>query len=138
MKPVERSVLCFVLMLGSCSGIGCSGNAKQASINGKVTLDGVAVPKGSIRFIPKDGKSTTAGGIIKDGRYEATVPVGSVSVEIYSPKVVGKRKRYETPDSPIDDILGERMPAKFNKQSKLVREIDGRSSEVDFELKTKD
>ena len=133
MNGVRLSVLCFVALLGS----GCSGGGKQA-LSGKVSLDGEAVAEGKIDFLPTDGKSTTASGIIKQGRYEATVPVGSFLVKIYSSKVVGKHKRYNTPDSPMDDTVKEWIPEKFNKQSKLVREIDGKTTELDFELKTKE
>ncbi len=137
MNLVHRSVLCLVVLLGCGWVAGCSGSGPR-SVSGKVTLDGQDVAEGAIDFMPADGKSPTASGIIKNGRYEATVPVGSYRVVIKSPKVVGKKPRYKTPDSPMDDIIEERIPKKFNSESKLVREIDGKTTEVDFELKTKE
>jgi hypothetical protein len=116
---------------------GCNSDSPKAKIHGKVTLDGQEVPTGSISFVPTDGKTPTAGGIIKDGTYTAEVPLGTVRVEIRYPKVVGKRKLYDTPDSPTADVTQEQIPAKYNTQSKLTEEITAQRPEIDFALQSK-
>jgi hypothetical protein len=124
----------FVLAAALC---GCGGDVQKAKIHGKVTLDGQAVPTGSISFIPADGKTPTAGGVIKDGVYTAEVPLGSVRVEIHYPKVVGKRKLYDTPDSPTTDVTQEQIPPKYNTQSQLTEDITAQRSEINFDLQSK-
>ena len=118
-------------------GAGCNGNSGRAKIHGKVTLDGQPVPSGSIAFIPTDGKGQTAGAMINNGAYEAEVPVGAMRVEIHYPKVVGKRKLYDTPDSPTVDRTEEQIPPNYNSQSQLTESITKKSSEINFELHSK-
>ena len=116
---------------------GCNSGSGKAKIHGKVTLDGQPVPTGSIAFIPADGKGQTAGAIIKDGLYETEVSAGAMRVEIHYPKVVGKRKLYDTPDSSTVDRTEEQIPAKYNTQSKLTETITVKSSVINFDLQSK-
>ena len=118
-------------------GAGCNGGSGKVKIHGKVTLDGQPVATGSIAFIPTDGKGQTAGAIITDGAYQAEVQAGAMRVEIHYPKASGKRKLYDTPDSPTIDTTEEQIPAKYNTQSQLTETITSKSSEINFELKSK-
>jgi len=129
-----KAVLCFLLALGMLGALGC-GKGK-AKVHGKVTLDGKDVSAGTISFFPVDGKGQTAAGIIKDGSYTAEVPPGSMRVEIRAPKVTGKRPSFNAPNSPTQDTFEETIPAKFNIESKLVREIKAGSPVENFELKS--
>src|SRR4051794_23859920 len=106
-----RSVGRVVPLLGLLTltlAVGCSGG-KEAVVQGKVTLDGVPVQKGTIRFV-STGKAAPGGGEINAGQYSVKVPVGEVKVEITAPQVVGKRKAYDTPDSPLIDVTKESIP----------------------------
>ena len=116
---------------------GCNSGSGKAKLHGKITLDGQPVPAGSIAFIPADGKGQTSGAIIKDGAYAAEVPVGPMRVEIHYPKVVGKRKLYDTPESPSVDRTEEQIPPNYNTQSQLAETITSKSSEINFELHSK-
>ena len=55
---------------------------KTGDVTGTVTVDGQPPPVGSsISFVPADGKSSSAGGAIEDGKYTATkVPVGATEI----------------------------------------------------------
>jgi hypothetical protein len=136
MKHAEKHItgIVFAAVL-FCAG--CNSGSSKVKVHGKVTLDGQPVPTGSIAFIPTDGKGQTAGGIIKDGTYQAEVSVGSMRVEIHYGKVVGKRKLYDTPDSLSVDQTAEQIPAKYNTQSQLTETITGKSSEINFDLQSK-
>ncbi|MDA0253813.1 MAG: hypothetical protein O3A37_12030 [Planctomycetota bacterium] len=48
---------------------GCGG-PPQASVRGRVTLDGEPLAHGTIAFLPADGKGPTAGGLVTAGGYE--------------------------------------------------------------------
>jgi hypothetical protein len=72
-----------------------------------------------------------------DGRYSAEVPFGEFRVEIRVPKVVGEKKLYNTPNSPIMPLLEESLPAKYNDQTRLTIEIEPGETQRDFQLSTR-
>ena len=92
---------------------------------------------GSIAFFPVNRKSTTAGAEIVDGQYTASVPLGSFKVEIRVPKVVGHKKLYDTDDSPIQQILAESLPAKYNNKTELSLDVQPGKNQQDYQLATK-
>lgn len=117
---------------------GCDSSANRARVKGKVTVDGTPLENGAIRLIPLDGKAPTAGSPIEDGEYYVdNAPVTTVRIEITAPKVVGKRKAYDTPDSPTIDVTKESLPEKYNLKSELKRELTRGENELNFDLKTK-
>ena len=116
---------------------GCSDGAGLADVTGSITVDGAPAEKGSITFIPDDGKGPTAGGEIVAGRYAARVPVGTSKVQVRIPKVVGHKKLYNTPDSPSQDLLAEVLPERYNTKTELRLEVKPGKNEKDWELKTK-
>lgn len=109
----------------------------MATVTGKVTVDGQTATEGAITFTPSDGMSQTTGGKIVDGRYEATAPIGLMRVLIRIPKVVGERKLYDTPDSPVQPIMEESLPPKYNDQSELEIEVRPGETECNFDLSSK-
>jgi len=115
---------------------GCS-DTNETTVSGTVTVDGTPPKKGSIAFIPLDGQARTSGGTITDGKYETQVPIGKQRVEIRVPKVVGQRKLYNTPDSPLQDILEEVLPPKFNSESELHLDVQSGINVKDYQLKSK-
>lgn len=132
-----RDVVVFGLFLGlACAG-GCSSEAGKAAVSGEVTLDGKPLKEGVIRFVPADGQSPTADAAIVDGGFQATVPVGQKRVEISAPKVVGKRKMYDTPQSPWVDQVAELIPAHYNVKSTLTAEVKKGANQLGFDLTSK-
>lgn len=115
---------------------GCSETA-SGSVSGTVTLDGQPLKDGTVRFVPSDGKSQTASAPVKDGQFTAAVPVGDMRVEFSAAKVLGKRKMYNTPDSPTVDDVAELIPDRFNVKSELKITVRGGSQSETFPLKSK-
>jgi hypothetical protein len=109
----------------------------MGTVSGTVTVDGKLAEKGSISFIPVDGMTPTAGGVIAAGKYQSEAPIGESKVEIRIPKVVGKQKLYDTPDSPVQDIMEEVLPAKFNEATELRFTASKGKNEKNWELSTK-
>jgi hypothetical protein len=118
---------------------GCSQDPNKATVKGRVTLDGVAVEKGAVQFSPLDGKTSTGKpGMIENGEYAAEIPVGTMRVVINAPKKSGKkRKLYDTPDSPVVEDTVEAIPAKYNKDSILKKDIQPGEQTINFDLTTK-
>jgi len=116
--------------------VGCDGS-KFADVSGTVTVDGKPVETGSITFVPADGLSSTAGGEIKDGKYSVKVPVGMMKVSISSPKAIGKKKLYATPDSPEGTLYAEALPERYNEKTELTLDVKSGSNPKNWELSAK-
>lgn len=128
-----KSLLAVLLAVMFISGCGSS-EPVLVPIQGTVTLDGVPLESGLIRFAPTTG-AAPAGAEIKNGHYSLKVAPGDARIEITSAKVVGKRKAYNTPDSPLIDITKEAIPEKYNVKSELKHTVTTGPNTRDFELK---
>lgn len=116
---------------------GCEKTGPTGTVNGVVTVDGQPLADGTVRFVPTDGQSPTAAGLVKDGRFRLPVPVGRARVEFSAPKPLGKKKVYDTPTSPWVEVTGERLPARFNVKSELTLAVSPGTQDAAFELKSK-
>jgi hypothetical protein len=126
-------------MTGLIALLLASGCADQnvGTVSGTITVDGAPVKSGSIAFFPVDGKASTSGAEIVAGQYTAKVPPGTVKVEIRVPKVVGQKKLYDTPDSPVKDLMAESLPAKYNDATELTLDVQPGKNRQDFPLTSK-
>jgi hypothetical protein len=107
-----------------------------------VTLDGAAIEKGSITFLPTGGTQGPAtGAAVADGRYRLSAADGPVvgrnRVEIRAPRRTGRKTPvWDTqPDNLIDESI-EIMPARYNSESTLEAEVKPGKNTVNFELTT--
>ena len=127
----------FYLTLTVLLAVGCSGSS-SSSVEGTVTVDGQPLKDGAVSFIPIDPKAGgTSGAVVKDGKFTAEVPLGDMRVEFSAPKVVGKKKMYDTPESPTVDIIDELLPARYNKNSELKITVKKGSQKETFALTSK-
>ncbi|WP_020472226.1 hypothetical protein [Zavarzinella formosa] len=124
------AVVALIFLIPACGSSGPS----VAKIKGKVTLDGQPLAEGLVNFRPVGDDAPTASGIVKNGEFTAEVPVTKMRVSISASKVTGQRKAYNTPDSPLVDIVTEIIPAKYNSKSELVHDIKPDTKELNFEL----
>ena len=120
-----------------CCLAGCGDQASMGEVSGQVIVDGKPAERGSVAFTPVNGDGPTAGAEITGGRYTAMVSLGKNKVEIRVPKVVGKQKLYDTPDSPEQDILEEILPAKYNDQTELEIDVQRGQNSKDWEVSSK-
>jgi hypothetical protein len=109
----------------------------MGTVVGEVTVDGQPLPKGHLEFTPVDGQTQTAGALIESGKFTATVPVTKMQVKIHAPKVIGKRKMYDTPESPWEDEVGEALPAKYNDKSDITLDVKRGRQEIRYDLQSK-
>jgi hypothetical protein len=116
---------------------GCSADTEHGTVTGTVTLDGQPLQNGIIHFVPADGRTATADEPIADGKFSIKVPVGEKKVSISAPKVTGKRKMYDTPDSPTVDVVEELLPPQYNRQSTLTLTVKPGKQEQTYDLKSK-
>jgi hypothetical protein len=125
------TVLVAVVFIAGCA------EPTVGVVTGAVTVDGSPAKSGSIAFFPMNGKSSTAGAEIVEGQYTAEVALGVCKVEIRVPKVVGEKKLYDTPNSPIKQILAESLPAKYNDETELTLDVRPGEHQQDFALTTR-
>jgi hypothetical protein len=117
--------------------IGC-GSSKEVSIKGSVTFDGQPVGPGSIVFAPETGnESIKVAAPIEDGKYEIGAERGATPgmfrVEISWSKKTGRQIPSADPGVMVDEVQ-EAIPAKYNAQSTLSREIKPGENVHDFDL----
>jgi hypothetical protein len=130
-----RRVVAALILIVCCALLGgCTKKSDRGTVTGTVTLDGEPLKSGAIHFVPADGRTAAADATITDGKYTVELPPGEKRVTISSPKVVGKRKMYETADSPTVDVVQELLPAKYNSKSDLTYTATAGSQEKDFPL----
>lgn len=137
MRSVIDLLLRFSIFAVLLVAAGCGGGAKLGDVTGAVTIDGAPVDKGSIAFFPVDGQGPSTGGEIVAGKYESQAPIGACKVEIRVSKIVGQKKLYDTPESPVQNILEEVLPPKYNESSELRLEVQAGKNEKNWELTVK-
>lgn len=127
------------VFLVSCLYIGgCGAASDRAQLSGTVTLDGAALPKGSIAFRPVDSAGgPSAGSEIVDGQFlvpaDKGVRPGTFRVEITAMRKTGKS--YKDPVFGQTDVEVQYVPTKYNVQSELTIDVPVESAEgLTFEL----
>jgi hypothetical protein len=126
----------FVALILFCFIVGCMGDSKHGTLSGTVTLDGQPLKSGLIRLIPVDGQTASADATITDGKFSTTAPIGDKQVWISSPRVTGKRKAYDTPDSPTVNNVEELLPAQYNSASTIRAKVTAGNQVLKYELKS--
>jgi len=135
MIRISLQLSCLAICFAAASG--CSTDTKNGTVAGNVTLDGQPLQTGLIRYVPADGQTASGDAQITNGKYSTTTPIGEKRVSISSPKVVGKKKMYETADSPVVDIIQELLPPKYNAQSTLTLTVKPGKQEQPYDLTSK-
>ena len=125
--PMARRALLALFVCAVIVFAGC--DSGTADISGAVKYDGQLVEEGSIAFYPADGKGKTAGGSIKNGKYSANVPVGTMKVTIAWPKGTGvKKKLYDNdPKSPEIELKTEALPDKYSSPAATELQVEVKS-----------
>jgi hypothetical protein len=126
----------IALALFAISAVGCA-EPTTGQITGTVTVDGQPAKEGAISFFPVSGRGKVSGGAIVDGKYSVEAALGEVKVEIRIPKVVGERKVYDTPDSPVMKTTEESLPARYHDESELRYTVEAGEHQKDYELTSK-
>lgn len=121
-----------LFLLATVLVVGCGGEDPFGELSGTVSYDGKPINDGAITFIPDNGP--TAGCVIKDGRYVAKVALGPTKVKISGSNLVGHKKVYDTPDSPVMPVMAEVVPAKYNQATELRYDVQPGKQTKDFDL----
>ena len=124
--------------------VGCGPHSGHLAVSGRVTLDGVPLDSGSIRFNSLEGQQLSASGaLIEDGQYyvpqEKGLLPGTYRVEMTSPDLAAPPVMVrETPDGPGIPAAPNRIPPEYNIDSQHTVEVtaDG-DNYFEFEIVNK-
>jgi hypothetical protein len=138
--PSRPNVRVLIGLLSIFTVAGCGPRSDRLAISGKVTLNGVPLDAGSIRFssLP-GGKMYATGAMVKDGEYKIPqpkgLPPGRYHVEINSPDLkappVASRAAPGEPLSP--PTAPERIPPEYNTNSTQTVDVAA-SNDNQFEF----
>lgn len=109
---------------------GCFGDGK-VPVSGTVSVNGIPVDQGTIRFAPVDGIGPTDGAAISGGSYSVELTPGSKNVHIEGHKKVGEEK--QNPDDPSSPVLPV-YEAVLNTD--VTADISARLNDLNFDLPT--
>jgi hypothetical protein len=112
-----------LLSTAALAMVGCGGGGNTGKVTGTVTFDGTPVADGQVSF---EG-NTVVGAQIKDGKFEADVPVGKHKV-----KITATREEGVAPDG-LPNFVSY-IPKKYNDQTTLEEEVKSGTNEFKFEL----
>jgi hypothetical protein len=117
--------------------VGCGG-AYDASVVGLVTLDGNALPTGSISFVPVKGGPQAYAMVDAAGNYEvftgreAGLPPGEYAVAIVARKASTQMSAGNGPPPPGEQITPKRYASADTSGLKYT--VDAGSNEINIEL----
>ena len=95
-----KTNIAIVVLLFLAVVAGCQNKKKEVTIEGTVTVAGKAVDAGLIQFIPVKQDGFEGGGLIKNGKFKATVPYGEMKVRFHG-------SEYEKKDADGNPLGGE-------------------------------
>jgi hypothetical protein len=127
---VLKIALLLIVLAAGCA------EPTTGRVTGAVTVDGKPAEQGSIALVPIDGRGSTAGAEIVNGRYEIEALFNKYKVEIRVPKIVGQKKLYDVPDSPTRNLMAESLPPRYHDDTELRLEITPGETRRDFSLTT--
>lgn len=129
-RMIHKS-LRFSVLLVLLAAVGCGGTPSRP-IQGKVTLDGAALPAGEVVFLPVGGGTQSVKAEVKDGAYKTECPVGKRRVQVFAYRESAK-------ESPMGGKETEQyIPAVYNDKSTLEVNVEPSGKDpFDFDLKSK-
>lgn len=125
-----------LLFLVGCFG---SGGPELGKVTGTVTLDKLPLADATVSLVPVEGGRTTIGITDQNGKFTIQFAAGTtgalvgehrVTITTGSPPVIGDNGRVEDPGIP------EKVPAKYNEQTQLVRTVQSGGNDFQFDLTT--
>ncbi len=126
----------FGFMLLLCLAIsGCGENV--AIVKGRVSLDGKPLPNALVVFQPENGSRPSVSRTDDSGNFEL------MRTEKLKGAAVGKHKVSVTVGGEVDNIgkksviVVEKLPAKYNVKSTLVKEVQPGANEINLDLDSK-
>ena len=134
MNEAMLRTACLVALAVVLAGCG----SRKPVMEGRITLDGKPIGKGSILLMPANGTGQTAGTGIADGVYRMEACQGPMKVIINSPRKTDRKQHIPLPEdtSNMAHLYVETVPPRYNEATELVVTIRPGRNECDFTLES--
>jgi hypothetical protein len=131
----RRILLPAAVLAGLASG--CGGGL--VAVSGTVTLDGRPADDGSVSFQPADGQGPSAGGSVREGRFEVSpgLTPGTYKVAVRAGLKTGRKIPAGPPlpaGSTVDEMLSS--PAPGQSPAPVLVEVKSGGPPLAFDLKS--
>jgi hypothetical protein len=137
---MSRAAFILPCLLSGIALAGCADPKNRQQVTGEVTFKGQPIEDGIINFAPMDGQETGDGAQIVKGKYiiprEKGLSPGKYTVRIYAGNgQSGEGNASPDPPSAAPGQSRTRIPAAYNDQSKIIKEVTkGGSNNFDFNI----
>ena len=122
---------CVLCVLVAVSG--CARQALVGEVEGTVTLDGEPVEKATVMFQPSQG-ATSYGETDGQGKFVLRQSGDRPGVLVGTHKVTVETYRIHTSSEGEPVVIPETIPAKYNANSELTRDVKPGKQIIDFDL----
>ncbi len=133
-----KQLAAFGFLVLTLAATGC-GDSSFGRVQGTVTLDDQPLPKARIEFIPLPdvpNGSPSYGETDERGHYEMSFGLDQPGVMVGKHQVVISTYEIVTNDDGSKTTIPEQVPAKYNEQTELQREVYPGSQTIDFALQS--
>lgn len=136
---VNRRLAWVAVCLGApLLAVGCGGGESYQPVTGRITLDGQPLADADISFMPEGDKGIPSFGRTDEGGVyvlRQTQKLSGAPVGEYRVRISTYSEGRNDPDDPQPKIP-ERVPAKYNLKSELMRQIGPGENHFDFDLQS--
>lgn len=125
-----------LLALGALAVAGCGGGPKLGKVYGTVTLDGQPLPNAKVTFQPTfEGGSPSDAVTNENGEYVLKFLEGKEGALVGEHQVrISTYRQLSSTDPGGPGEVPERVPAKYNTETELTKEVTKGSQEISFAL----
>jgi len=129
---MRKISICLLAAFIGLSITGCGGDKNVGRVQGTVTLDNQPLPNAKVIFEPENGRPSGATTDEK-GQYQLKYTSDNNGALIGTHRVTISTRSSGNPDEGIEPTP-ELVPAKYNSQSELVKEVTKGKNIIDFNL----
>ena len=126
-------VFALLVLVASTTTTGCNNGPKLGTVTGTVRFQGEPVENARVTFTPENGRMSVAE-TDAEGTYELKFADGRLGAELGEHLVAIETYRISTDDNGGVVEFPETLPAKYNRESELTRDVQQGAQVIDFDL----
>ena len=125
-RPAGLLLAALLLAAAGCGGAG--DRPELGQVEGTVTLDGNALAGATVTFQPQEGKASR--GVTDAGGHYELIYLRDIKGAVIGPHKV-------TITTASEAAPQEKLPARYNRQTELNKEVAAGANTIDFPLESK-
>lgn len=120
------AIATLLTLATACVGCGGGDGLGRVPVTGTVSYEKAPIATGNITFRPEDPAVQSETLDVKDGKFSGNLIPGKKIVEVRSYEVVTPNLPADSPEAG-SSFKKQLLPAKFNDNSELTVEVDGKT-----------